>query len=237
MNKKFNQRQKKIRDIEWNCIAEKIKNYKGNFCDVGAGTGYSMYKAQSLGFQIYGIEPSLNEHGVTDPGLKDIINHVQQGCAEQLPFADGFFQVVYASHSLEHFEDRHKGLSEMVRVLDEKGLAVIIVPTGIMAFISLISQYLFSTHQRIGRFFFRKISLKNFRHIFLPDAHGLECKTVAGEISVFRVKKWEKLIENYFKIDQILLPCLYPYPDFPQIFPYISNGKVSSSVIFFCSKK
>lgn len=236
-NSKFNQRQKKIRDLEWNAIRSKLENHKGNFLDVGAGTGYAMYSAESLGFQVYGIEPCPNEHGVVAPHLKDIAKKIQQNCAEQIPFPDHFFQVVYSSHSLEHFQNLSKGLSEMVRVLDKNGLAIIVVPTGLMAFISLVSQYIFMTHRRIARFFFKNPTLKNFRNIFVPDAHGSQNTTVIGEIFDFRVKKWEKRIKQHFQIDQIILPCLYPYPDFPQVFPYISNNKVASSVIFICSKK
>jgi|GEM_PF-645816 len=235
-NLKINQRQKKIRDLEWSVIQDVLKKINGNFLDVGTGTGYAMYQAEKMGFNVYGIEPYLNEDGVSDPELVHIVDKIQQACAENIPFSDRFFQIVYASHSLEHFQDIHKGLVEMKRVLDDEGLAIVVVPTGFMAFINLISQYIFQTHRRIARFFFKETTLKNFRHIFVPNAHGTQNVTVAGEIMDFRVKKWEKLIESYFRVEQILLPCLYPYPDFPQFFPYIRNTKVSSSVIFICSK-
>jgi glycosyltransferase involved in cell wall biosynthesis len=91
-NQKFNQRQKRIRDIEWDAIEDTLKNFKGNFLTIGAGTGYAMHKAESLGFQVYGIEPSLNEHGVVDPHIKEVANKIQQGCAEQLPFPDHLSQ-------------------------------------------------------------------------------------------------------------------------------------------------
>ncbi len=236
-SEKFNRRQKIIRDLEWNAIENTLKQFSGNFLDIGAGTGYAIYKADSLGFDAYGIEPCPNEHGVADEKLKKIQNKIQQGFAEKLPFNDRFFEVVYASHSLEHFTDPDKGLTEMTRVLKDGGLAIIIVPTGLMSFISLVSQYIFTTHRRIARFLIRKRSLKNFRNIFFPDAHGSQNATVIGEINDFRVKKWENLIGKYFQIKETILPCLYPYPDFPQFFPSISNNKLSSSVVFICSKK
>jgi ubiquinone/menaquinone biosynthesis C-methylase UbiE len=238
MNKsKVNQRQKKIRDLEWNAIQDTLQKFSGNFLDIGTGTGYAMYKADKIGFQVYGIEPSLNEAGVNDSRIGSIVDKIQQGYAEQLPFDDRFFQVVYASHSLEHFQDMHQGLTEMQRVLDDKGLAIIIVPTGFMAFINLITQYIFHTHRRIGRFLFKGMTWRNFRHIFLPNAHGSQNTTIAEEIVDFSVKRWKRLIERYFQIEQTFLPCLYPYPDVPQLFPYISNNKVSSSVVFICHKK
>ncbi|MDR1682450.1 MAG: glycosyltransferase [Candidatus Symbiothrix sp.] len=235
-NKKINQRQKKIRDIEWNTIADTLKNFEGNF--LGIGTSYAMDKAESLGFQVYGIEPYLNEHGVADPRLKKGINKIRQECAEQLPFPDRFFQVVYASHSLVHFRDMQKGLSEMLRVLDKEGLAIIVVPTGLIAFANLINQYPFLTYRQTAQFFFKASTLKKFRHIFLPNAQGSQNATIAEEFLDFKIKNWKRLVECYFKINQMIVPCLHPYPNFPRIFPYISNNnKASGSVMFICSKK
>ncbi|MCP4288880.1 MAG: class I SAM-dependent methyltransferase [Gammaproteobacteria bacterium] len=45
-----------------------------------------------------------------------------------LPFADGQFDVVYASHVLEHIKDDSQVLSEVKRVLRAGGLAVLPVP-------------------------------------------------------------------------------------------------------------
>jgi hypothetical protein len=51
-SEKTNRRQKRIRNIEWDAMRNQLERYKGNFLDVGAGTGYAMYKAESLGFQV-----------------------------------------------------------------------------------------------------------------------------------------------------------------------------------------
>lgn len=45
-----------------------------------------------------------------------------------LPFADGRFDVVYASHVLEHIKEDTRVLAEVKRVLREGGLAVLPVP-------------------------------------------------------------------------------------------------------------
>lgn len=238
MNKEvFNNRQKRIRDIEWNAIENEVKHNKGRFLDVGAGTGYALSKAESLGFQTHGVEPQINVHGVNDKNLEKTLEKIIFGRAESLPFEDKYFNIIYASHSLEHFQNTNKGLSEMLRVLDDNGRVIIIVPTGIMSFINLISQYLFRSHKRVGRFIFKERSISNLRNIFFPNAHGSQNVTLFGEMFDFRVVSWKKRIQMYFTIDKTILPCLYPFPDFPQFFPFIINSHLSSSVIFVCSKK
>jgi ubiquinone/menaquinone biosynthesis C-methylase UbiE len=47
---------------------------------------------------------------------------------EALPFPDGSFDVVIASHVLEHVRDDDRLLSEMHRILSDKGVAIILVP-------------------------------------------------------------------------------------------------------------
>ena len=47
-----------------------------------------------------------------------------------LPFSDKAFDVVIASHVLEHVNDDSLLISEMSRVLDDRGVAIVIVPTN-----------------------------------------------------------------------------------------------------------
>ncbi|MDM8557725.1 class I SAM-dependent methyltransferase [Candidatus Parabeggiatoa sp. HSG14] len=232
----FNIRQKKIRDLEW-CYAERcIRNYlPGSFLDVGCGTGYALSKAQKLGFSVTGTEPEIGMHGVINSSnLNDLII---KAVAEDLPFENDKFDVVYSSHALEHFQDRKQGLKEINRILNKKGIAIIVVPTGTMAFVNFISQLMFTTHIRMGRFIVKEPSLVNLKRIFLPQAHGSYAGSVLSETQDFSVKKWQKLISKYMDIQEVVLPSLYPYPDFPQFFPFIKSNKFSSSVIFIGKKK
>lgn len=156
--------------------------------------------------------------------------------AENIPFENDRFDVVYSSHALEHFQDRDLGLKEIERVLSPKGIAIIVVPTGTMALINLISQYLFTNHARIGRFLLKERSLRGLRHIFIPMAHGSYASTVIYEIRDFSRKHWKQLISTYLQIQEVILPGLYPYPDYPQIFPFFKSNSFSSSAIYICRK-
>lgn len=54
------------------------------------------------------------------------VDHAVDLCA--LPFPDGVYDVVYASHVLEHIRDDRKAISEIRRVLAPGGIAVLPVP-------------------------------------------------------------------------------------------------------------
>lgn len=236
-----NIRQKRIRDLEWNYVEKEVKNKKGvfgTFLDVGCGTGYTLSKARKLGFSAIGIEPEIGKDGVTVriDSIQNLNELIQVGVAEYLPFKNDEFDIVYSSHSLEHFQDRNLGLTEMSRVLKPNGIAVIVVPTGTMVFVRLISEFMFTTHLRIGSFIIKQRSLESLKQIFFLKAHGSYASLAIHEINDFSIKNWRKIISMHFQIVKVILPGLYPFPDFPQFFPFIKSKKKSSSVIFICKK-
>jgi len=56
--------------------------------------------------------------------------HLKLGMIEELPFKDGFFDVVWARHVLEHSSDMDKTLNEILRVLKLGGLLIYALPQG-----------------------------------------------------------------------------------------------------------
>jgi 2-polyprenyl-6-hydroxyphenyl methylase/3-demethylubiquinone-9 3-methyltransferase len=110
--------QQVIRDWEWDSISNYIKQ-NSKFLDVGCGAGYAMLKAQKdRNCIVGGIDPNPGAHGV-GRFLKELVEspEIKQGFAENLPFENEIFDVVYSSHVLEHVNDEQKSLQEMKRVL------------------------------------------------------------------------------------------------------------------------
>ena len=234
--------QKDIRDIEWNSFKKHIANGV-NFLDVGCGAGDNLNRAKTeLNCQVTGIDPSPGSHGV-GRFAENKANEIQiiQGTAEDLPFKNEEFDLVFCSHVLEHVNNEHKSLSEISRVTKENGTIIIGMPTASMTIIGLISHYLLTTHVNI-LFFIKHIGKKDmlnrFIHIFLPKSHSYpNHRFFFYDLHAYRVSRWRKLVNSEFSIKHTITPCLYPYPDYIQFFPKIKNKKFSSSVFFICTKK
>ena len=241
---RFNYYQEIIRDVEWSAVREYIPS-GALFLDVGCGTGYSMKRAMKEKNCIAkGIDPSPYLHGVkmthsNDRNAPEL--DIVQGFAEKLPFADASFDVVYSSHVLEHAANEGEMLNEIKRVLKEDGTLIIGMPTASIAIIRLITEYMFTTHQRIYDFIMKKSNSpfsywQKFVHIFFPISHSEGRGTILYDLFHYRVSNWEKIVSAKFHIQKKLYPAFYPYPDFIQFFKICTLKKRSSSIFFICKK-
>ena len=230
-----------IRDSEW----EQIENYipkNSKFLDVGCGAGYSLMRAcENLNCSVEGIDADPGSHGV-GRFVKDLVNDVsiKQGFAEDLPYANDSFDVVYSSHVLEHVNDESKALEEMKRVLKKDGVLIIGMPTASMAFLNYISQLTFTTHIKTYELFrnlFFQNPIKNFIKIFRINSHSYpRARSIWYDLFHYRIKNWKKTVEREFKVKTIIEPCFYPYPDYPQLFKLYTSKFFTSSVFFICKK-
>ena len=233
--------QQVIRDKEWSAIESYISN-NSVFLDVGCGAGYAMQQArEKLNCICKGIDPDPGAHGV-GRFLKELVpgETIIQGQAENLPFKDEQFDVVFSSHVLEHVENERVTLEEMKRVLKNDGVLIIGIPTASMAWINLFSQVFFTTHIKVYEFFrflHQSGRTKRFTTIFRVISHSQPRATsIWYDITHYRVKNWKKTVSKEFEIITTLEPFLYPYPDYPQWFkPHVS--KLGSSSVFFVCKK
>jgi len=87
--------------------------------DVGCGTGISTYYFEN-DCDVIGIDP-----------CKELIEQnpkrLRIGNAENLPFEDNTFNIVISVTAIHNFDDIEKGISEMKRVLKDKGQLIISV--------------------------------------------------------------------------------------------------------------
>ena len=240
--KEIDKYQKIIRDKEWNVLKKHIP-VKTSFLDVGCGSGDNMLRAKDqLQCNVKGIDPKPGEHGVGR--FYEEPKHsfpIVQGIAENLPFDNKSFEVVFCSHVLEHVNDENKSLKEINRVLKDDGVLIIGMPTALMSLISYLSILFFTTHINILIFIKsigKKESFKLFRYIFVPNSHSYpRANTIFYDFYMYRVKRWKKIIGKHFEITDTLETYLYPYPDYIQPFKIHKSKFGGSSVFFICSKK
>jgi SAM-dependent methyltransferase len=118
-------------------LMDGVRQYQpsgGRLLDVGCGVGQLLAVAQARGYTVSGcdISPWATEYA-RNQGFD-----VRTGALDQLHYADGSFDIVVASHTLEHVPKPLPFLGEIRRILAPGGLLVIAVPN----FGSLMAQAL-----------------------------------------------------------------------------------------------
>ena len=100
--------------------------------EIGFGSGAVLFSFQD-NCEIYGLEISTSaiEHArrkAGDVGYKKF--EFQAISGDLLPYPDDFFDVLIASHVVEHLENDVLMLNEIARVLKADGVAVVLIPVN-----------------------------------------------------------------------------------------------------------
>ncbi len=230
-----NERQKIIRDLEWTFVQPLLPSSPGRFLDVGCGTGYQMAKARALGFDVCGVDPRPNVHGVTGGEPSDTLSLIRQGTAQQLPCSDASFDVVFSSHALVELNDVPPALREAHRVLKPNGRLVLVLSTSIMAWVRLMSLLMFETHHHVGAFL-RSPSRENLRRMSPASYRGAE-RSAWTDISAWSVRRWKSLISPLFEIETCRPTFFYTFPDYRPFLLIRRSGRFCSSVVITARPK
>jgi SAM-dependent methyltransferase len=139
--------------------------------EVGGGEGELAARIKNeLGVEVVGIDQS--EAMVAEQRAKGIDARV--GDVQQLPFADGEFDVAVAAWMLYHVSELDRGLAELARVL--KGGGLLVAVTNAVDHLQELWD-LAQRASRIGRFNFRsdngeEVLLRHFATVERREAHG-----------------------------------------------------------------
>lgn len=125
------------REIRWRqiCARDKARNIRGllggeaigSVLEVGCGTGAVLLELQrtGVGSRHVGIDmadPLIH----VDPGLRGHDIELIKTDGERAPFPDASFDLVYASHVIEHVPDPRSALTELARL--SRGYVYVEVP-------------------------------------------------------------------------------------------------------------
>ena len=105
---------------------KKVKSIrkKGNLLDVGCGLGHFLYAAKLSGYRVSGFDfTKQNEDYITNTLKIELIT------SKSKAIQNGRYDIVTSWHSLEHAVDPKAYLQFVDKILDNKGVLVIEVPT------------------------------------------------------------------------------------------------------------
>lgn len=158
--------------------------------DVGSGNGYLKYFCDFGNIEWHGIE--IWEERYQDCERLGYHMHRCDIDAETLPFDDNYFDVVVASHVIEHLRNRDFAVQEMYRVLKPSGLLIVGTPIK-PVIISNFMNYLYSwrkIHKGETAHNFNLYSLKKFLSGNLPGARIIDVRGFRI-ISARKTRDWE----------------------------------------------
>lgn len=111
---------------------------KPKILEIGSGCGFQLCYLISKNLNVTGIEPGnrkpymgryeqaleiLRINGIESPE-----KYIKKACAEDLPFSDNSFDIVYGIAILEHVRDVRKAVEEAARVAKPNGIVFVNVP-------------------------------------------------------------------------------------------------------------
>ncbi len=120
-------------DIQWRKKVLKIVQQTNPeiILDIATGTGdlaillSKAYPKKIIGLDLSNGMLAVGRRKVAEKGLAHLIEMVQ-GDSENLPFEDNYFDVITVSFGVRNFENLHKGLSEIYRVLKPGGTFIVL---------------------------------------------------------------------------------------------------------------
>ena len=109
-------------------IESEIRNLiSSNNCktilEAGCGTGRWISALEENGRKIFGLDYSFDMMRISNSD-KTHLNLVNAD-AVNIPFKDGFFDLIFCVNAIHHFPDKEKFISECFRMLSDKGMLAI----------------------------------------------------------------------------------------------------------------
>lgn len=175
-------------------LVKKYVDLKGKrILDLGCGIGQYSQRFKDLAGEVFGVdidEEKIETARKTNSGID-----FQSAEAENLPFPENFFDVVFVNEVLEHVENDKKAAKEILRTLKPRGLAIIFAPNVL---------YPFETH---GIYLFGRYIHKNIPFInWLPRAiHCFFCP----HVRIYSKETLKRLFQD-LPISSVYISYIFP---------------------------
>jgi 2-polyprenyl-3-methyl-5-hydroxy-6-metoxy-1,4-benzoquinol methylase len=118
-----------MEEVNW---LKKLKTIRPGmkYLDIGAGLGKQMIVLQNQGFDVYGIEPSIQFYSYAIEKMGIDKDHLQLSSIESAKFEANSFDFISFGSVLEHLYDPSSGLYNALQWLKPDGLIHIEVPNA-----------------------------------------------------------------------------------------------------------
>ena len=176
--------------------------------DIGCGAGDNLVRLLRNGAGPVGLEPNA---GRVREACRRTGRPAVRGVAEQLPFADRSFDLVYISHVLHHARDVAASLREIHRVLAPGGVLFLIETVDDSPLMRLARrlQPSWDEDEVLNRFRFRELLARLAEHGLVPRAGELfNWMYFAWELLPLAFRPFELFTPLFIGIEAGLAPLL-----------------------------
>jgi len=106
-------------------LARRYGQRGARLLEIGSGLGHLVAQLEDT-FETHGMD--INQWAVKES--KNVVNRsaLQTASAQELPFADGVFNVVVIKHIVEHLPNPEKAINEIGRVTAKDGILIFATP-------------------------------------------------------------------------------------------------------------
>lgn len=179
------EREDKLKNWYGDDISYVNKLKPGRILDIGCGPGFFL-SAIADTWERYGVEPSLQaaEHARMNYGI-----NITTGKLEDTHYSDGYFDVVYLYHVIEHLPDPRSILKEINRIMKRGGILIVGTPN-----IDSFCAKRFKQNFRL---------LKDPGHIILFGPHTL-CSLLKAYGFQVEIIKYPFFRTKYFTMENLL---------------------------------
>jgi len=221
--------------------------------ELGCGIGYysaflSKISDEVIATDLETIDPLTHSPGLqitrdflTDLGMTNVV--VMHASAEDLPFEDNTFDLVFSSHVIEHVPNVNKAIHEINRVLKPGGINFCVVPTTTDRLYGFFTFYIY-LFVRVFSKIFKKLAPKKrkvvtngqqsasqtisnfrfyFQHFPFPPPHGIY-PSYMTEVKKWTLGSWKRILTQNQSIKFVSQFGLQSNPFLPilgNIFPFL----------------
>ena len=158
--------------------------------DVGCGAGE--YRFLFPGCRYTGID--VLDHAFAWKQEDGVTLKVGDAC--RIPEESHSFDLVFSSYAFEYFSDPLKALSEIRRVLNERGVAVICLPTAAVKFYELVPHLFGKDATQLGPV----SALQGIRHYSPAELRALGAKAGLDMVGHVPIYGWATLLFKFLTI-------------------------------------
>ncbi|WP_462252250.1 class I SAM-dependent methyltransferase [Ekhidna sp.] len=174
--------------------------------DIGAGLGKQMLALENIGFDAYGLEPSVEFHkrATSKMGIKE--EKLKLGMIEELEYEENQFDFISFGVVLEHLYDPSKALEKAMKWLKKDGIIHIEVPSSNWFIGKLINKfYRFKLTDFVG-------NISPMHEPYHLYEFSLESFTENSKINQFSIAHFEYYVCQTF-LPRVFNRFLIPYMD------------------------